>query len=329
MNIESLLRWYIDNNIKPTKKENEKIQYIYSSNEWIKELLKENWYICFRSGSYARWTAIDPVHDLDIICESDEQDIEDFMNWDKWTWLYKILSEKFWRENVDFQSRSIWISFIWESDFWIDIVVAKKITDEFNEFKQNLYEVPNLLYKSRLVRKDIYKNNEGIKLIKSDPKWYKEEIKIIKNFNDNIIYATRFLKKWRNEMKKEFFTDNDKILKSFHIEEVIKKIVKENQNIWLLDLLVSFVDNLNLEIANIPDRADNKIMIDSYTEEESFKSNISKINSILTLLKEGLLKLNSTNSVDGFNQIINKIFFIKEKEEITIDNKQKSYYVIN
>ncbi len=322
MSVENLLRGYIDNNIKPKKEENESIAKYYKE---INDLLENYWYYCFISWSYSRWTAISPVNDLDIICESDNQDIVDFMNWDKWKWLHKILSEKYWEDNVDFQSSSIGISF-WDNDddFWIDLVIAKKLDNEINEFWDNLYLVPSVFYNTRKQRREIYKSIKEkwwqIDLIKSDPKWYKQELKNIKDINDNIIYATRFLKSWKRIIKKENYLENEKFLKSFHIEENIKKSIKNKMNSDLLSLLKASIMNFDLIKANIPDRADNSIMIDSYIDREDF----DKIKALqqLSILINNLNKLNEYN----FEEIMNAIFLIKKHREINIDTKQKSYY---
>lgn len=330
MHIDNLLRWYIDNNIKPKKEENELISKYYIE---IKELLKSNWYYCFRSGSYARWTAINPVNDLDIICECDENDIKNFINSEKWKWLHRILSEKYWKENVDFQSSSIWISF-WTSDddFWIDIVVALK-DEQINNYWDNLYRVPKLLFKSRKRRKEIYKNikekwlekdKDYLTLIKSDPKWYKKELKEIKDNNENIVYATRFLKKWKWVIKNAYYLEKEKCFKSFHIEEVVKKAIKWNMNLELLDLLKLTIQTFDLTKANIPDRADKNIMIDLYVDENDFDKIKWKV-QLENIFRE-LYILNENN----FENIINKVFLIKKEiKEVKIDTKQNSYYAID
>lgn len=331
MTINDLLKGYINDNIKPKKEENDKIQELYSSVNWIKELLKQNWYYCFRSWSYARWTAINPINDLDIICECDENDIQDFINSEKWKWLFKIISDKYSdKYEVNFQSSSIWISF-WpnDDDFWIDIVVALK-DEQINNYWDNLYKVPKLLYKTRKERREIYKNikenwidKEYLTLIKSDPKWYKKELKEIKDLNDNIVYATRFLKKWKCIIKDAYYWENEKCFKSFHIEEVVKKTIKWNMSLELLDLLKETINNFDLSKANIPDRADKEIMIDSYIDTNNF--NKIKWQNLLNNILNELSILNENN----FEYIINKIFLLKkEKKEVKIDTKQNSYYAI-
>lgn len=329
MDVNNLLKVYIDNNIKPKKEENELISKYYDE---LKILLENNWYHCFRSWSYARWTAINPVNDLDIICECDQNDVEDFINSDKWKWLFKIISDYYSdKYKIDFQSSSIWISF-WpdDDDFWIDIVVAIKM-DEINNYWDNLYKVPKILFKNRKERKEIYKNikenwldKEYLTLIKSDPKWYKKELKEIKDKNENIVYATRFLKKWKCVIKEEFYWKNEKCFKSFHIEEVVKKAIKWNMILDLLNLLKETIKTFDLSKANIPDRADEKIMIDSYIDGNDFNKT-KWLTQLQNIFKE-LSILNENN----FEDTINKIFLIKkQKKEIRIDTKQKSYYVIN
>ena len=58
---------YIENNLSPTKEEREQISQRY---EELSKMLKGT---NFQSGSYARFTAITPVNDLDVIWEVDPE----------------------------------------------------------------------------------------------------------------------------------------------------------------------------------------------------------------------------------------------------------------
>ena len=323
--IEKQIRKYVDENIKPTQDENNEVSEHYSE---ISHLLEKHGYYTFRTWSYARWTAISPVNDLDIICESDNQDIADFMNWEKWEWLYRILSEKYWEDNIDFQSHSIGITFPDnEGDFSIDVVIAQKI-EELNEFGSNLYIVPTFLYKTKAQRIEIYKNikeNWGdINLKKSDPKWYKKQMKEIKDGNDSIIYATRLLKKWKCWIKESYYMENERFLKSFHLEEILKKQAVSDTNLDILWLLNAWITNANLSFANIPDRADKDVMIDWYIDDENFDNN--RAWKHLLSLGDELWMITESN----VEEIISKILLIKKVEkQVSIGNKQKSYYAIN
>lgn len=304
-NREKIIKNYIDNKLSSNK-----TWYINEKYNEVKALLDKNWYNkIFISWSLARGTSIKPINDIDIICKIDKEkkneykfnenrNIEYLSSLEE---IFNILKEKYWEENVKLQSHSIGILFNNKNDFSIDIVPAIKLNETNLDFWDNLYEVPEILFIKHTNRKEFYKNkynnHKTIDWKKTDPKWYINKAKQVEWINDNFIYASIFLKKWRQIVRKE----NSKFLKSFHIEEYIKNKVIGNNNFWLINLLKTIKD-INLYSSNIPDRADFNIKIDEYIKEDEFikeiKNIIDKINILISNIEK--LEIKKEEEVENF-----------------------------
>jgi len=141
----------------------------------------------FQSGSYARFTAITPVNDLDVIWELPE----DVLKQEKFTELIvkktidptdldvsNILSELAGRLRLEYekqgfsvlkiepQSHSVGVYFgPTEDDFSIDIVPA--IPKGKNEYGDSTYIVPEILRIDKKLRRKKYKSLDAIKWVKS------------------------------------------------------------------------------------------------------------------------------------------------------------------
>ena len=304
-NREKIIKNYIDNNLTSNK-----TWYINEKYNEVKNLLDKNWYNkIFISWSLARGTSIKPINDIDIICEIDKEkrnkykfnenrNIEYLSSLEE---IFNILKEKYWEENVKLQSHSIGILFNNKNDFSIDIVPAIRLNETNSDFWDNLYEVPEILFVKHSNRKDFYKNkynnHKNIDWKKTDPKWYINKAKQVKWINENFIYASIFLKKWKQIVKKE----NSKFLKSFHIEEYIKNKVISNNDFWLLDLFETIKD-INLHNPNIQDRANYDINIDDYIKEDDFikeiKNILDKINILISDIEK--LKIKKEEELENF-----------------------------
>lgn len=273
---EKIIKKYIDDNF--TSNESSEIRKKYNE---VKGILSTNWYEkIFISWSLWRWTSIEPLNDIDIICEIDKNKKENFKDYQdkniKYLGvledIYNLLKQEYWKSNVKLQSHSIWILF-WKNkdDFSIDIVPSIKLDDVNEDFWDNLYEVPEILFVKHNKRKDFYKNkytnHKNIEWKKSDPKWYINKANNVRSINENFIYASVFLKRWKYIVK----NSNSKFLKSFHIEEYIKNVVISNKNIFLIDLFKAIKD-INIYEPNCLDRANTDIYIDDYVKnDDDFK----------------------------------------------------------
>ncbi len=328
-NREDIIKKYIDDKLSSNK-----TWYIRDKYNEVKSLLEHNWYNqIFISWSLARWTSIKPINDIDIICEIDSKKKEEYkFNKEKHIEylsyldeIFNILVRKYWIDNVKLQSHSIWILF-WEdkNDFSIDIVPAIKLEEKNKDFWDNIYEVPEIYLKRHNLRKKFYENkyinHQKVEWLKSDPKWYINKAKEIESINDNFIYASIFLKKWKDTRKEKY----NKFLKSFHIEEFIKYNVMQNNNISLFDSL-KLIQILNLDFELIKDRANFDKYIDDYVLEDDFKKDLLNIKKEIWYIFQEINKLENLNEND-IEDFLDSMFDKKEEIKKNENVDKNDYY---
>ena len=317
-NKENLIKKYIDEYFSSNKTWYIKVKY----NE-VEKILIDNWFEkFFISWSLGRWTSINPINDIDIICEIDSSKKEEFKFSEEkniqYLWLleniYNCLVDNYWKDNIKLQSHSIWILFWKDKDaFSIDIVPSIKLEEKNSDFWDNLYNVPEIPRK-HTKRKEFYQNkyskNEKIEWKLSDPKWYIHKAKQVEKINNNFIYASIFLKKWKSSVENKY----TKFLKSFHIEEYIKDTVIYMPQLELIDLFKKIKD-INLQNPKIQDRADNTINIDEYISENDFINVISDIQKEINILYSKIKELDnlSENKIEEYLRTI----FIDKKKHVT------------
>lgn len=289
--------------------------------EIIKTIIGQDTFI---SGSYGRYTAISPVNDIDIIFRINsyikgEQLNEDLIkkgDIDLHQSLFQI--EKILKQSIEkideraeirLQSHSINIQFS-SVKFGIDLVPAIE-TNEKNNFGDNFYKIPELIYFSKAIRKKLYETKQQIRLIKSDPKGYLKEATILNEKNPNYRKVTKYLKKWKDFIK---LSDNNFQLKSFHIEQVVVNETKKEANVGILKLLFNSLLYLldNNTIPTIQDRANSQRYIDDYIKEFPEirkKSYIDNLTSFLVYLEE----IGKCESEEEFGNLLESIFSLPNK----------------
>lgn len=232
---------------------------------------------CVQIGSFPRYTAIKPLHDLDILYKIGEWS-EEHTHPEK---ILKDLADQFKQEyrnptryklSFRVQSHSIAFSFLNSKDeevFAVDIVPA--INRGRNEFGDSTFWVPEIITaKSRAKREEIYArkkfSHQSINWIKTDPLGYIKQAAKINNNNSDFRKSVKFLKGWKNFCKSQ----NDEFkLKSFHLEQLITEQLKANSNQTIFDSLFECLTNLkeNIQNPHIKDRADSDKYIDDYVSD--------------------------------------------------------------
>lgn len=343
--INQIIADFVSDNISPTKEERKEIRKRY---EQLAELFEKD--KLFQTGSYARFTSVTPVHDLDVIWVLPEETISDTLRKSR---SYKISADEIdvkniledlarkVQENYDDmgepvvvtpQEHSINIDFHeGNHDFTIDIVPAIPLANqggEQHEFGENYFLVPEIINYSHAVRLQKAKSNDKIDWIKSDPKGYIEEAKKfakINNSDRNTSFrkATRFVKSWKAKVKAH---DERVKLKSFHIEQIILRYIKDDQEISIVEAISKFFTELesNIYDASIPDRADQNVFIDLYVEKLSDEERsliISKSRSAMSVIE----KVQKKNE----KEIINMLSDLVKQEDSDIVDKSPHVKVKN
>ncbi len=276
----TILREFVKNEVSLRESDRNFVSNIYRS---FTDLLGDT--NTLQIGSYPRFTAIRPLHDLDILYiigdwneqnHSPQKSLEELLMKIKNDYInptdYEIESS--------LQSHSVTVSFKDDSNeefFSIDIVPAYVFS--INEFHQDTYKVPEILRKKHgKNRKEFYKKllKEQRKMgwIHTDPRGYIEITKQVNKSNDDFRKTVKFIKAWKNSCEEKY---DDFKLDSFHIEQVITKYFQENSNLEIFDSIFNFFVELPeiIQSPKIEDRANAEKYIDAYlnnlTEDQKNK----------------------------------------------------------
>jgi len=305
-NINSKLREYVKTRLTPTQEDRKFVSLIYDS---FNTVLNQK---CIQIGSFPRFTAIRPIHDLDILYILGKWDEKNHNPAD----TLKILLDKINKEyknptnyklQSSLQTHSITVSFNSDKEeiFSVDIVPAYIFSK--NEFGDDIYKVPEVLrQKHGKKRLEYYQRLENEKRemnwITSDPKGYIVMAKNINDVNQDFRKTVKFVKAWKNACVEK---DDDFKLKSFHIEQLITNIFFDNLKSEIFDSIFKFFVELpeQLKAPHIKDRANNDKYIDEYLNELTIwqKEKIVKARDGFLIKLEELLNSEAIESLFDIN----------------------------
>lgn len=296
--LNEIIHKYIKENISPKEWERKEVSSRYIE---LSKMLKG---VNFQSGSFARFTAVTPVNDLDIIWELPEDilyknfsasqivtktinpvdlNISDVLNE-----LAQEIRKEYAKNGtsimkIEARSHSVGIFFgPTEEDFSIDVVPA--VPSGTNEYGDSTYWVPEFTNTSRINRKKFYVSGTKINWIKSDPRGYTKEATELNDKNLNYRHVVKFCKKWKWAIKQIY---PEVKFKSFHIEMVIKELFINNNGLNTSDGMKLFFSEIKnyLAIPKIKDRANNGRFIDDYVSSEPQESKNKIINEGFKVVK--------------------------------------------
>lgn len=265
------LRKYVQTNLTPTAEERSWISSIY---EAVCSVLGSG--KCLQIGSYPRYTAIRPPHDLDVLFILGKWDKTEPKPFNALSRLKPRLEKELvapqgFSFTVELQTHSITIKFIRNNEevFAVDVVPAL-ITGAKNEFGDDIYLVPEILrlgHQKRLQKYErVGKNIDRIDWIPTDPRGYISVASALNKLNDDFRKSVKIPKKWKFVSKER----NDEFkLKSFHIEQIVTSYFRKDSSLSILDAVTKFFVELPnwLSHSQIPDRANSSKNIDAYVDE--------------------------------------------------------------
>lgn len=288
--------------LSPTKDQRAKVSARY---EELKSFLKGS---CFMSGSYARFTAVRPPKDLDVIwvCADERLTQEPRPILDALTTAlieaYRLNSQE--RVKFEVQDHSITIIFLDDpDDFSIDVVPAAE-TSRRNEFGDPIYCVPEIQKLSHIQRKSF---SGKAAWIFSDPKGYIKEAQQREEQTDGRFRrSAKVVKAWRQKHKKEL--GDEFKLKSFHVEQLVTRHLQRGPTDTILQVLRAMYGNLNtaIEAPAIPDRANSQVYIDQYVADLTPAEKAK----ILNLQKDAyniVIRLESAQSSEEVDRLMDEL----------------------
>lgn len=270
--IEAALRKLAQDHLSPTERERAFVSVVYHA---IQDVLGEK--NCLQIGSYPRFTAITPLHDLDVLYILGAQG-EDTSNASRaLAELQQILQRKYrnptpYTFEISLQTHSITIAFIEDGEeiFAVDIVPA--YISGTNEFGEDTYLVPEIFSKShqgKLRRyQELAESRQQMTWIRSDPRGYIHVARQVNEANADFRKAVKIAKAWKQAC---CAVNGNFKFKSFHIEQVITAYFQANQSLGIFDAIFRFFCDVPALLSKpmIPDRADPNRKIDSYVADLS------------------------------------------------------------
>jgi len=321
--LNSLLRTYVKNVLSPNQDDITFVTKIYQS---FNDLLGVN--NCIQIGSYPRYTAIKPLHDLDIlyiIGEWADRNVIPFETLNE-------LANKFRKEyknptnyeiKIIVQTHSISFRYMkgQAEVFAVDLVPALK--KGFNEFNKSMFYVPEIIKRTRGENRTKYytekiQSKSEITWIKTDPIGYIEVASRLNNNNPDFRKTVKFVKGWKNLCKQQ---NEEFKLKSFHLEQIVSQDFSIKNNLEIFEEIFKFFTELKEKIKkpNIKDRADNTKFIDEYLngltdyQRELINQSIDAV----------LIRFENIDSIQKIEKVINSGFYKRNgiKEQFLFDQK--------
>ncbi len=273
--IESALRKYVKENLSPTMDDIQFVAKIYKS---FTNVLGYN--NCLQIGSFPRYTAVRPLHDLDILYRlgrwnEEYKNPQNILNELAVRFRTSYKNPTHYRITMKVQTHSISFQYMDGEDevFAVDIVPA--MNRGLNEFGDDTFYVPEIIkYQSRTKRQKFYEEIQArggsIQWIKTDSLGYITIAANLNKENDDFRKSIKFVKGWKNCCKE---TNDGFKLKSFHLEQLITIQFQSNNSLTIFDAVFELLSNLkeSIEKPSILDRANANKCIDQYVEELSDK----------------------------------------------------------
>jgi len=269
--ISAALRKYVQNNLTPTQDERSMVAAVYAA---VCSVLGQD--RCYQIGSYPRYTAIRPPHDLDVLYSADKwsgakPDAAKVVADIKGRLEKHLVSPLGLSFTVTLQTHSITLSFTNDGEevFAVDVVPAWP-TGSTNEFGDDIYRVPEVILEGHRGRVETYKRlaeqGRDMDYILSDPKGYISVAAGLNKANADFRKSVKLPKKWKHVAKDA--SDEFK-LKSFHIEQIVTSYFRDRVTLDILEAVTKFFVELPRWITHsqIPDWADPTRNIDSYIDE--------------------------------------------------------------
>lgn len=223
-------------------------------------------------GSYPRFTAISPLHDLDVLYilgnwNPQQQDPRGALADLEARLRQNYVNPTRHTVRIERQTHSVTVRYMEQGDevFAVDVVPA--YIHGRNADGQDMYMVPEIATKSHSERaplkEAVIRGQREMTWIATDPRGYIAQASRINEANSDFRKAVKLAKGWRHHRKAE----NDAFpLKSFHLEQVITNWVAAHPAADIFDIIFSFFVHLPdaMQYPQIPDRADPRRNIDDY-----------------------------------------------------------------
>jgi hypothetical protein len=278
---------------------------------------------CIQIGSYPRYTATTPMHDLDVLYvigswpdSGDLKDPDALLN-DVCALIrqnYKDFCPDGYNFTAEVQNHSVVIEFSGTRDLSVDVVPCYSWST--NLYGQPMYKVPHVIKEKDRAKRLAHSWNpvDRSQWIASDPRGYIRQAQEVGE-NQDFRKAVKIVKHWKRTLRE---LDDSLKLKSFHLEQVITQQFQSDSDLDLLEAVFDFFIELPDLIENpdvIEDRAQSGKYIDDYLRgfTTSQKDRIRRARDMVLIRLEKIDDLSVENIFDAGE------YFRDPKEQFIFD----------
>ncbi len=304
--------------LSPTEIEKGFVKKVYSS---LQKMLGEEG--CIQIGSYPRYTATTPMHDLDILYvignwqENGSLTDPDALLNDVCKLIrhnYQDFCPDGYIFTAEVQNHSVVIEFSGARSLSVDVVPCYSWSR--NNYGQPMYKVPHVIKERDRSKRRVHSwdPTDRNQWISSDPRGYISQAQEVGN-NQDFRKAVKIVKHWKRTLRE---LDDSLKLKSFHLEQVITRQFQVDQSIDLIGAIFNFFMELPDLIENpntIEDRAQPGKYIDDYLQgfTVSQKSRIVRARDMI------LIKLERIDNLSAEEIFTAGEYFRDPKEQFIFD----------
>jgi hypothetical protein len=248
---------------------------------------------CIQIGSYPRFTAITPIHDLDVLYVLGQWDENNHSPEATLKNLYEQLISDYVNPTdltvkISFQTHSVTIEYLRNTKLMLSVDIVPAYTFSTNEYELPTYKVPEVIKQGNHEKRHAtpWSPDQDDGWIHSDPRGYISAATAV-GINTDFRKAVKIAKNWKNRLKAE---DEKLKLKSFHLEQVITAMFQEDPSLdlsrALFDFFLAIPDTIS-KADQIADRANPDKFIDDYikdlTQAQKDKIILARTNVLIAL----------------------------------------------
>ncbi len=254
--------------LSPTAADQDLIGKVYAS---LNDLFGSS--NCIQIGSYPRFTATTPIHDLDILYVLGHWDDNNHSPETTLRNLHAQLGTSYvnptrFTTKISLQTHSATIEYLSGTDVVLSVDIVPAYTFSTNEYGLPTYKVPEVIKQGNHEKRHStsWDPNQDDGWIHSDPRGYISAATAV-GINSDFRKTVKIAKDWKNRLKAE---DEKLKLKSFHLEQVITAMFQEDPSLdisrAIFDFFIAIPDVL-AEADQIADRANSEKYIDNYIKD--------------------------------------------------------------
>lgn len=254
--------------LSPTSSDQDLIDKVYSS---LNDLFGSS--NCIQIGSYPRFTATTPIHDLDILYVLGQWDDNNHSPEVTLRNLHTQLCTSYdnptrFTTKISLQTHSVTIEYSSGTDVVLSVDIVPAYTFSTNEYGLPTYKVPEVIKQGNHEKRHLasWNPDQDNGWIHSDPRGYISTATAV-GVNSDFRKAVKIAKDWKNRLKAE----DDKLkLKSFHLEQVITAMFQKDPSLDISRVIFDFfiaIPDVIAKADQIADRANPDKYIDDYIKD--------------------------------------------------------------